>query len=256
MNNYHSLQRIIVLGRNPALLAFSLFLCGACSLSTAIDHAESKKETTTLSLSSEIGNSSKEFSHEQANSTVNLLSIKPISETYRNAQPQETVTTADGTTRYTIVTFPTSADPEAERYSAIIKDTSDSETMVLLEPYPDETPSQNLTYFYNLKLSQDEMFLYFNADAWTTSPAVHAINLITNEERFLTDGALLCTFSQKNYQNNLVVQKHKYLPEGGSYYIPWLYDSQGKSLGPIEPESLSNEICKTENKRLPILDEK
>ena len=92
-------------------------------------------------------------------------------------------------------------------------------TRRLLAPAFNATPERNLSAFQAPLFSLDGGFVYINADAWTTSNAVHQISVTTGKERFVVDGALLGVIRDGQYRGYLLVQQHRYrkAPRTGSY---------------------------------------
>lgn len=103
----------------------------------------------------------------------------------------------------------------------------------LLEDKPANDPKQNLTGFSNLKLTTDGRVLYFNTDAWATSPAIHSLDLPSGKSSFVSDGALICVISNGEYQGDLMVSQHRYFVQGGSYEAINLIRPNGTAVGPV-----------------------
>lgn len=79
--------------------------------------------------------------------------------------------------------------------------------------------------------SVDGREVYFLSSAWATSDAVHAVTIKTRKIRFVTDGSSLRVITQGSYRGDLVVNKHKYRPNGsGSYDADWLVSPSGREI--------------------------
>lgn len=86
----------------------------------------------------------------------------------------------------------------------------------LLAPQPAEDPKANLTGFNNPAFSPDGRLIYVLTRAWVTSNAVHQVDTDSGATRFITDANSLAVVPKGRYAGHLVVQKHKYLKQGGS----------------------------------------
>ncbi|WP_129586269.1 hypothetical protein [Sphingomonas montana] len=89
----------------------------------------------------------------------------------------------------------------------------------LLASHPNDEPSRNLASFGSPRFSLDGGFIYIDADAWTTSSAVHQISVTTGKERFVVAGNITAIMRTGPYRGYLLVSQHKYrqAPEFGSY---------------------------------------
>ncbi len=67
--------------------------------------------------------------------------------------------------------------------------------------------------------SLDGDYIYVEASAWATSPAVHQVNIKTRAERFVVDGGVQSIIRTGPYRGMLLVGRHKYHPgpQFGSY---------------------------------------
>jgi hypothetical protein len=96
-----------------------------------------------------------------------------------------------------------------------------------------EKPEENLFGFTNLRLSPDASTLYFETEAWATSNAIHAVNIKTGAERFITSGSIACIVGSGQYQGDIIAAQHKYFVQGGSYDPLNLFTPQGKEVGVV-----------------------
>ena len=81
--------------------------------------------------------------------------------------------------------------------------------------------------------------------AWVTSAAIHLMNSDGTEERSLTDGNSLEVLQEaedRRYDGCLIVEKHKYFLEGGSYDWHWLLTPDGEEVGPVREVGLFKEL--------------
>lgn len=115
-------------------------------------------------------------------------------------------------------------------------DTSGAAPHVLLTFKGSDEPERNLRGFGGLTLSPDGRTLYFNTTAWATSGALHALDLVTGKERFVTSSIGFFVATRQPYAGNLVVAKHKYQPTGGSYDHWWLVTPDGKEIRDVAPD--------------------
>lgn len=114
---------------------------------------------------------------------------------------------------------------------------------VLVSPRPSPNPDQNLTGFSAITLSPDARTLYFDTAAYATSAAVHALDLRSGGISLVTSGELSCVVMGGEYEGDLVVQKHRYFVEGGSYDPLVLITPSGKDLGLVALEPMNRRDC-------------
>lgn len=93
-----------------------------------------------------------------------------------------------------------------------------------------DSEEKRLAYFNNLIFTPDGKSLYFLSAAWTTSNAVHLLDLATLQERFVTDSDSIRLVTRGKYAGYLVAMKHKYFKQGGSYDYYWLVDKKGREI--------------------------
>ena len=105
---------------------------------------------------------------------------------------------------------------------AIVKynGSEDPETML--------APSLTPLYF-----TSDNKSIYFTCYAWATSDAIHKYDLITKSEKFVSAGNSLFLIPNGKYKDYLLIQKHKYYNNGGSYDYTWLLNGDGKEIREI-----------------------
>jgi hypothetical protein len=86
----------------------------------------------------------------------------------------------------------------------------------------------------SLMFSQDANNLYFLANAWATSAALHVVDINSRTRTFLLPAnELVSIIANGIYAGHLVVQQQRYFLGGGSYDWYWLFTSDGSEVGPI-----------------------
>ena len=100
----------------------------------------------------------------------------------------------------------------------------------LVSSAPAEDLRQNLAAMWQPEFSADGKAIYVEADAWTTSSAIHRVELATGAHRFVTDGEMLGLVPRGKFAGYLLVQKHKYhgAPKFGSYNPVYVVRPDGK----------------------------
>ena len=81
------------------------------------------------------------------------------------------------------------------------------------------------------KFSPDGKKIYFLTVAWTTSCAVHEVNIDGSDEQFIIDGNSIKVIPKGRHKGNLIVDRHKYFVGGGSYDWYYLVTPEGKEIG-------------------------
>lgn len=157
--------------------------------------------------------------------------------------PVEFVTAPGGNVVYYIMSLP-GKDAEGNQNMEIEVSVNENRSFdVLLTSTPSNDPAQNLTGFSHLFLSPDSKTLYFQAEAWATSNAIHAINLATKKVSYVAAGTLHCVVLSGQYQSDLVVAQHRYFVQGGSHDDLWLYDPAGKEIGLASQGTDASQVC-------------
>lgn len=107
---------------------------------------------------------------------------------------------------------------EVARTSLWTADIATRKSRKLLASDPSDEPTENLAAMWKPQFSLDGGFLYVMAEAWTTSSAIHQVNVKTGKHRFVIDGELLLVLQLGAYRGYLVVQRHRYPsdPEQGA----------------------------------------
>ena len=86
-----------------------------------------------------------------------------------------------------------------------------------------------------LQFSPRGNILYFEVSAWERSGAIHAVNIHTLREWYVTDGNEFSVLYTGKYKGYLVVNQHRYRFKKDksleSYDWDWLYTPEGKEIG-------------------------
>lgn len=100
----------------------------------------------------------------------------------------------------------------------------------LVASAPAEDLRRNLAAMWQPEFALDGKGLYVEADAWTTSSAIHRVDLPSGAHRFVTDGEKLGVVPRGKFAGYLLVQKHKYhgAPKFGSYNPVYVVRPDGK----------------------------
>lgn len=126
---------------------------------------------------------------------------------------------------------PKKAGGDVEQENEIwLSDISGKYAQRLLDVRPQDDVEKNLSQFNSLAFSTDGKLLYFLSAAWATSNALHVLDLKTGKEHFVTDADDVLVVGKGRYAGHLVVQKHKYFEQGGSYDCYWLVTAEGKEI--------------------------
>ena len=86
------------------------------------------------------------------------------------------------------------------------------------------------------QFSADGERIYFLSAEWATSHALCVLDLSTRRAQFICDAIQFEVVPDGEYRGDLIVLKHKYFVDSGSYDWYWLVTPDGKEVGPIGPE--------------------
>ncbi len=114
---------------------------------------------------------------------------------------------------------------------------------LLVAPRPSDEPKENLTGFSHVSPSPDGRALYFQTHAWATSDAAHKVDLSTRKISFVTDGEIPCVLRAGKWSGDLVVDQHRYYPQGGSHDDLWLYEPSGRQVGLVREGEDAAGLC-------------
>lgn len=101
---------------------------------------------------------------------------------------------------------------------------------LLLQEQAHPDLKRTLTGFNNPVFSLDGRSVYVMTQAWTTSNAIHRIDLRTGHSRFVTAGNSVQVVPRGRWAGHLVVMKHKYAPGGGALDHYWLLTPTGREI--------------------------
>lgn len=84
----------------------------------------------------------------------------------------------------------------------------------------------------NPVFSLDGKKLYFLSFAWTTSPAVFSVDIITKKLDFISSGLSLDIITKGKYRSLLIVAQHRYYgpPDYGSYDHYYIINDKGEEV--------------------------
>lgn len=130
------------------------------------------------------------------------------------------------------VTLPGGGFCFIKHHHEIVCAKNDSSAYVtILNGQPSKHLSQNLSHIGGLFASPDGGMLYFQAQAWATSNAIHSVAIRSGAVKFITAGQLDCVVLIGQYQGDLVITQHRYFIQGGSYNPTYLFTPSGKNIG-------------------------
>jgi dipeptidyl aminopeptidase/acylaminoacyl peptidase len=112
-------------------------------------------------------------------------------------------------------------------------DTSGNNQRVLVNAHAASIPEDNLSGLDMPTFAPDGKLIYFISAAWTTSGAVHVLDVRIGKTWFLSPGNTLKMVPWGKYAGNLIVSKHKYFAGGGAYDFYWLISPTGEEIMPI-----------------------
>lgn len=111
-----------------------------------------------------------------------------------------------------------------EKSNLVIKRTSDGKIVRILNNNVSDDATKNLTGFYQPRFSLDDSNIYFLSDAYTTSTAIHELNLINGKTRFINTGFDIIVIPKGKYAGDLIAREHKYFAGSSSYDWYWIID--------------------------------
>lgn len=115
--------------------------------------------------------------------------------------------------------------------------TDGSEESVLLTGGPGSEPQDALCGFFDKQFSADGTTLYFLSPAWTTSAALHALDLDGAAPRYLIPAnsyLVLRECADGETRDAIAAEQHRYFALGGSYDWFWLFaPGDLREVGPL-----------------------
>ena len=100
-----------------------------------------------------------------------------------------------------------------------------------------EKPEDIIAAFEDVQFSSDGRLVYFISPAWATSGAVHVVDTTNGRERFLLAGNEFEVIHFGKYRDHLLVNQHRYFVGPGSFDWFWLFQPDGKEVGPVGEET-------------------
>lgn len=100
--------------------------------------------------------------------------------------------------------------------------------------------------FEDLAFSNDGQRIFFLSPAWTTSGAIHLVDVVLGSSRFVTPGNSLRILRTGSYAGCLVASQHRYFLGGGSYDYYYLFAENGDQIGVVaydDPEHLNTQLA-------------
>ena len=127
-------------------------------------------------------------------------------------------------------------------YALVIRRLDDNNVTVIVREKPGQDIESQISDFYEPRFSLDDKKVYFRSSAWTTSTAIHELDIATGKVRFITDGNDFIVVPSGEYTGKLAIIKHKYFLGSGSYDWYWLVDPKTGGLAKEDPigENLSD----------------
>ncbi len=97
-----------------------------------------------------------------------------------------------------------------------------------------------LAGFRDPQFSGDGKRIYFLSAAWGTSGAVHVVDVKNGAEHFICPGNSLEILRRGQYAEHLLVSQHRYFLASGSFDWIWLFEPDGREVGPVADENDSD----------------
>jgi Tol biopolymer transport system component len=115
----------------------------------------------------------------------------------------------------------------------VLMDLESKQEKIILKEKPSTDPYKTLRDFSEPIFSSDGQIVYFLSNAWVTSSAVYALDLKTLKTQFIIDGNDLAIIKSGDYKNYIIIDRHQYFVDGGSYDSSWLVSPNGKVIGQV-----------------------
>ncbi len=111
-----------------------------------------------------------------------------------------------------------------------IYDLTAKKAQKLVAPMQSNNMEQVLADFSDIQFSNDSKTIFFMSQAWTTSDAIHKVDVTTKEESFVAPGLSMKLISRGNYAGDIRVTQHRYHKRGGSYDCDYTLTPEGKEV--------------------------
>jgi len=133
----------------------------------------------------------------------------------------------------TVVYIKTISKKDSIQTEIVFIDIESKKEKVILKEQPSTDPYKTLKDFSEPIFSSDGQIVYFLSGAWVTSSAVYALDLKTLKMQFIIDGNDLAIIKSGDYKNHIIIDRHQYFVDGGSYDYSWLVSPDGKVIGQV-----------------------
>ncbi|MCE3237996.1 MAG: hypothetical protein K0R24_977 [Gammaproteobacteria bacterium] len=115
------------------------------------------------------------------------------------------------------------------------------EKLLVANNFQCNKPEKQIIDPSELTFSPDSKILYFLTSAWTTSGALHGVNIDGTHQRYIAPANSFEVITQGTYKGYFIVNEHRYfIPPGGTYDWYWLVSPDGKNEEPFG-EEVTNE---------------
>ncbi|WP_224369574.1 TolB family protein [Hyalangium versicolor] len=126
-----------------------------------------------------------------------------------------------------------SASGEVDANEIWWMDTAGGKPRRLVQSAASDDPKKFLGALQAPQFAPDGKTVFFLSAAWTTSNAVHKVDVATGKVQFIAAGNTLEVVPRGDHRGRLIVQVHKYFLGGGSYDWYWLLEPDGREVGAI-----------------------
>lgn len=110
------------------------------------------------------------------------------------------------------------------------------ERLLVANNFKCDEPKKKIIDPTDLCFSPANKSLYFITSAWTTSGALHKVDINNAHQHYIAPANEFEIVSKGENKGDLIVYQHRYFVGGGSYDWYWLLNSEGKEEGAIGPE--------------------
>ncbi len=116
------------------------------------------------------------------------------------------------------------------------------ERLLVANNFECDEPENKIIDPNDLHLSPDNKTLYFITSAWTTSGALHGVDIDHALQHYIMPANEFKIVSKGENKGYLIVNQHRYFIGGGSYDWYWLMSPEGNEEGPLGPEITKDQI--------------